>query len=177
MTQQLVNLAIANDPDTPPQILEAFRSRVRPETPQPERVTLRWTQREIDRAIQIATPALSQARAKAQMLTSMHNMLRIMVGFNVYAQQNKSVWPDALGQIVETECIDAIPRSPLQPDNPNAYVYIKPGDKPAGDTVVLYERIDPKLGLKATLLVGFADGHVEALADDAVLPEAHRKKD
>ncbi len=176
--RQAIELMIREDPDTPPQVIAALFQLYKPHIPQPDRVTLRWTEQEIDRIIDSLRPALMQARAQANQATSMANIRQTLVAIISYEDKHKA-WPNSLQQLVDTGFLPSLPRSPLQSVNPNPYVYIKPDTKPVStpyETILLYERTKAPAGTGQVILAGYADGHVEKHDDEAALPESHRKK-
>jgi prepilin-type processing-associated H-X9-DG protein len=131
-----------------------------------------------------AGPSLRRARASAKQVMSASNMRQLLMGAIIYADDHKGAFPDKLEDLTTVLPGPAMPRllvNPSQPKRKVGYVYVKPengamADQPT-ERLVLYEAFDAWPG---GINVGFADGHVEMVRDEArakALIEAAKRKD
>jgi prepilin-type processing-associated H-X9-DG protein len=98
---------------------------------------------------------------------SMKNAKRMVMACWQYSQKHEGQWPETLKDLIAEGLSEEVFVNPVQPDNPDSYVYVKPADpgnrsNPA-KTVVIYETYDTwGIGIN----VGFLDGHVEFIRDE-----------
>ncbi|MEA2711044.1 MAG: hypothetical protein QOF78_3645 [Phycisphaerales bacterium] len=111
---------------------------------------------------------LARARQVALRVQSSSNIRQILQTCLMHSNENKGAWPADMKELEKSMTKFAGPNvkrlltNPQRPSVQPAYVYIKPVQKqPNGDTVVIYEsHKDFGDGVN----VGFADGHVEWVA-------------
>ncbi len=127
---------------------------------------LKWTP---DIAATIQPLAVREMQASIGTLAS-SNMKQILLGAIMYANNNKQFPPDIPALMKEQDLSPGVLKDPLHPGESVGYEYIKPADwqKDADRTPVIYEKWN---GGK---LVGFADGHVEALESRAAVEKLIR---
>ncbi len=146
--------------------------------PEPRGTTIRMEldqQKLDDAAMTILGPAMQSvmhAREKALATQSATQIRQIVTVCFVYANDHQGRLPDSLAQLVKAGLIDKrlVEDNPRNLTDKRAYVYLKPGVplskiKDTGKTALVYEAYDnwPKLGCN----IGFVDGHVECIADEA----------
>ncbi len=122
-------------------------------------------------------PAYQKAHRQADRILSMSNIRQIVVGMTIYANENQGKLPDSIDAIIKAGFLGdktnpaytTLFVNPRLPGRTPGYIYIKVADtmpavKDPSRTVVLYEAFDD---WKDGIDVGFADGHVEFMADKA----------
>jgi hypothetical protein len=135
---------------------------------------LRWSfeKDEFRAVLGQVTAALATARRQARGLMIATELRSIIMGCMTWAADHKDAWPDTLDQLVGP---GYIPAEMIKNTGPNRRppIYRKPApddfQKRPSITVVLHEAFDkwPSEGL----WVGFADGHVDHIADKAKFDE------
>lgn len=136
-------------------------------------------------------PPIRRTQEEAARDHSMNNVRNIVLACATYAQTHKGEWPDNLAVALDQRLLAApadrvaftdeakkhILRNPRDPERAVGYDYVKPGKKvseeDSSELVVVYEAYDawPKGGLH----VGFADGHVRLITDEAAFKKLLEK--
>ena len=144
-----------------------------------DRLRLTLSGKQMDPLVETLGRTLVQARRQAKRAVSASHISGILKAVYMYAAENKDQWPpdlSALKRHLGREWKKML-TNPLRPELEVGYVYVRPAAKttdvkdPAG-TVVLYEAHE-KWG--EGINVGFADGHVEFVADQAKFKELLKK--
>jgi prepilin-type processing-associated H-X9-DG protein len=151
---------------------------IRP-TVQGDRVTLAIDQKGLDAIAPPLAAAMGAARQRAANQVALSNVRQLLQGCMLYANEHKNTFPDRLDDAVKAAGLDqntgaALLQNPRRPAAQNAgagpaYEYLKRPQGTFGDTsdkVMIYEKFDqwPTDGV----VVGFADGHVELVNDEAL---------
>lgn len=93
---------------------------------------------------------------------SMKNIKQLLLAGYAYAEKTGQ-WPETLNEFPGVD--PAVFVNPARPDDPDGYVYIQPQQQyPSAELVVIYEKYDQ---WKGGINVGFGDGHVEFVKDEA----------
>jgi prepilin-type processing-associated H-X9-DG protein len=119
-------------------------------------------------AVQLSD-SLHGAREQANRVKSASNIKQLLLGTIMWANNKTkqgAPFPDNLDQVLKDQ--DVSPQvliNPRHPELPVGYVYIKApeGEKAPGDRLVIYEKFTQ---FGPGINVGFADGHVEWIADE-----------
>jgi len=128
----------------------------------------------------IVPPALRLARQQARRAVSAAKIRGILMACLLYANDNKQQWPPDLEALFKAALISdkRLLVNPARPADAVGYVYVRPRQpadkmKLASDVVLVYEKHDqwPAGGIN----VGFADGHVQLIADRARFQELLKK--
>ncbi len=113
-------------------------------------------------------PVLSDARNRAWRAASANNIKQIMMGCIMYANDHKGQWPPNLESIVEGNYVPAeVLVGPMREGEKVGYVYVRPAsplNKIDPRAAVVYERHET---WGEGVNVGYADGHVEYVKDEA----------
>jgi len=115
-------------------------------------------------AHQMAT-IFKMQRQQTQRVASMNNMRQLVMGCIMYSNDHKGTWPDKLDAIDKYVGMkkDQLLTNPMHPDLKPGFVYVKPANSNnPSRTMVLYESHTKWEG---GVNAGFADGHVEYIAD------------
>jgi prepilin-type processing-associated H-X9-DG protein len=119
----------------------------------------------------ILMPSLGQARENAMRVRSATNIRQILIACLVYANDNKDALPESLDQLVRGRSLAAQLLTNPRDEKHRRYVYrrgegqLSKMASPATTPLVWEEADDPA----APRNVGYADGHVEWVADRAQL--------
>lgn len=117
--------------------------------------------------------SMHQAREAALSVKSVTNERQLLMAVHMYAAENNGALPAdlaSLGKYVSKPAtIDELLTNPRDPERKDAYVYLRPAEKMSlianpPRTVLIHEAYDAWPG---KLVVGFADGHVEMIGDEA----------
>ncbi len=134
-------------------------------------VSVRVDRAAIERVILPAVlRSMTEAAHQSMGVQSMRNARDIVARAYSYAQKHGGAFPPDLRTIKEMEENGAhLPSqmfiNPLQPERKEGYVFLRPPDGVTDQHVlVLYEAFDEWPG---DVAVGYADGHVERVADEA----------
>lgn len=129
---------------------------------------------QVPQLVTTVVPALMRAREHAKEVMSMSNMRQLLMGVVMYANEHRNAYPDKLEDVAKymggPQMIQRLMTNPVRPQQQPGYVYIKPkteAGKPvanASETAILYETFDKWPG---AVSMGFADGHVEQVRDEA----------
>jgi hypothetical protein len=134
--------------------------------PQQADATLRLEAKTGEFAPMIAL-ALIEAREQAVRNVAMSQARQLVLSAAVYAANHKNTWPETLAILVAEEYIAP---EQLRSEQGREFVYVPPvaGENPS-HTVVIYEQFAawPTDGL----VVGFMDGHVQVVRDEARFEE------
>jgi len=109
------------------------------------------------------------------LVQSQRKIKQLLIGVLMYATDHRNALPDNIEQIAGSYVKDdKALRNPRQPDRERGYVWVKPAAKltrvlAPSQVIMLYEAYDkwPEGGL----VVGFMDGHVELLQDEATFKQ------
>ncbi len=120
-------------------------------------------------------PPLREGRMRTRQTASALNIRSIILGINMYAEDNKT-WPESLQVLVGEFIPPQMLINPARPNQKPAYIYVKPilpfnkvsKVDSGSDTLVVYEAHDKWTG---RVNVGFADCHVEFITDEARFKE------
>ncbi|MDB5171518.1 MAG: hypothetical protein JWN51_291, partial [Phycisphaerales bacterium] len=132
-------------------------------------VTLDAANKSKELASAVLIPSLMRARQTAERVRSASNLRQLLLGAIMYANENKNAWPDKLEQIKpymgDEKLFKAVMINPIRPEQTPGYTYRKPAGQGSARTIVMHETYTqwPAGGIN----VGFADGHVEWLRDEA----------
>jgi prepilin-type processing-associated H-X9-DG protein len=170
---KLLRQAIAREGmPIPPELIDQITPQVAG-----DKLKTEITQGKVEGAAKPLVASITKARERAKRTQSMSNMRQILMANMMYANENKGALPAKVPDDV-SKYLFAGPGGDAQkmiftnPANGRfpGYVYLKPADtlqavKNPSTTVMLYEAYDawPQGGIG----VGFADGHVETVADEA----------
>jgi len=144
-----------------------------------DKLRLTLSGKQMDPLVETLGRTLVQARRQAKRAVSASHISGILKAVYMYAAENKDQWPpdlSALKRHLGREWKKML-TNPLRPELEVGYVYVRPAAKttdvkdPAG-TVVLYEAHE-KWG--EGINVGFADGHVSRMTDQAKFKELLKK--
>jgi hypothetical protein len=127
---------------------------------------LKWTP---DVTNSIEPLAAREIEASISLLAS-SNMKQILLGAIMHANNTRQFPPDLPTLMKAQDLSPGVLKDPLHPQEAVGYEYVKPADwqKDAEKTPVLYEK------WSGGKLVGFADGHVEALESRAAVESLMR---
>jgi prepilin-type processing-associated H-X9-DG protein len=147
-----------------------------------DRLTLALDSAGFDKVItQLLLPSLMRARELAKRTVSAANEKGIVLACIVYASEHQNQWPPDLDVLVKNGSLS--PKSLVNPrfhQYEIGYVYLRPGVSMRDIhpmQVVLYEKHE---GWPEGINLGFADGHVEFMTDQAyvtALIEASKNND
>lgn len=152
-----------------------------------DQLVVELDQTKLEAASKAFVTTIARAREQAQRIKSMSNMRQILMGNMMYANENKGNLPNKLPDDVAAYLAgagdnrDALKQMFTNPVNGRypGYIYVKPAQKimqlqNPSQTVLLYEAYDhwPQGGIG----VGFADGHVEGVADEAAFKKMLENK-
>jgi len=120
--------------------------------------------------LDVAAPSIGRARAKARGAVSMQNVMAITRTIHMYASDHDGEAPPDLEALVKAKLTS--PRLLVnlrRPELKVGYVYIRPPVplekiKNVHEVILIYE---PYERWKDGIVVGFADGHVEMIRDEA----------
>jgi hypothetical protein len=114
---------------------------------------------------------LRTARSRALRVRSMSNMRQIIIGGFIFADNHNHQWPTSLDELAKTPELAQAPQIFVNPRNPTlspGYIYLPPKNveqmNDRSRRVVLYEAYRK---WDAGVAVGYADGHVEFVQDEA----------
>lgn len=137
-----------------------------------DRLTLALGAKQVDELVfDLMAPIMIQARKDAQRAVSASNLHGLLLACHAYASDHDGRFPPNLQTLVDGKHIG--PKSLLKPRRPNqpvGYVYLRPIQKRGNGRVVLmiHEAYDAWSG---GISVGFTDGHVEFIVDEARFTE------
>jgi len=125
-------------------------------------------------------PSFIRARRQARRAISAANIHAIVRAAVMYAADNKDQWPPDLAALKKSYLGPKWKKmltNPLRPELEVGYVYVRPAAKTSdvkdpANTVVLYEAHEK---WDEGINVGFADGHVQRMADQAKFKELLKK--
>ena len=177
---RLINLAMEATADhikardTDPavaEILESFIKTLRPSVSGDQLVLTLDQAKIISLLGESVAPAIQKARNMARRAASASNIRSLLIGFNMWACDHQDEFPPDLQTLAKASLVPPETlSSPLRPElGQAAYVYVRPAvqtsklENPA-EQVVLYEAHDH---FGEGINVGFADGHVEWMTDEA----------
>jgi prepilin-type processing-associated H-X9-DG protein len=144
---------------------------------QGDQLVLQRTQTQVASLIrEVVAPAFTEARAGAMRKMSLANINMILKMCYTWAASHQDTFPPDLQTLVKDKMLPHGTRNPLRPDLGDAgYVYLPPAQsisKTDGGQMVLYEA-HKYFGQGVN--VGFADGHVEWVSDQARFKELLKK--
>jgi prepilin-type processing-associated H-X9-DG protein len=123
---------------------------------------------QLDKSLAELGPSMREARQQAKRVASASQMRQLLQGIMIFAQQNGQATParlEDLDQIFKSPgMIKMLTTNPQRPELTPGYVYVKQ-DLTAPDRVMIYEAYDT---WKDGINVGYTDGHVEWIADEAL---------
>ena len=170
---ELVETMINRAPPEAAEMIAKLNPEVKDDT-----VVLAFDNAGIDALVAQVGPSLVRARKTAVQVQSASQIRQLLVMVMMYCNMNKGSYPEAIKDAKEfaggDAQLDRLMTNPQQPDRHPGYVYIKP---PEGKTqkvqdiatrLMIYEAFDAWPG---EVNVGFADGHVEAIKDEAKFNE------
>jgi prepilin-type processing-associated H-X9-DG protein len=135
------------------------------------RLTLSKDAAAIAQDVTAMLPALRAARLSARRVVSMSNIRQQLQGIMMYANEHKDEVPDNLQAVAEYfgGGAERVFTNPLRPKANPGYIYIKPPVrlsriKDPSARLMIYEAFEQWPG---QVNVGFADGHVEPVKDEA----------
>ncbi|MEZ0266673.1 MAG: hypothetical protein ACAI43_18240 [Phycisphaerae bacterium] len=134
-----------------------------------DRVTIALAGDDALRVSAMIAPALAAARHQAAQQMAMSHLRQITLACVMYADSHKGEWPPDLQALVTEKLItpEAIKTQRIG-GHDVPFVYVKPADRKQGATIAVYQDLSP---IKAPVVVGFVDGHVEMM-DRAQLQKA-----
>jgi prepilin-type processing-associated H-X9-DG protein len=154
----------------PPEVIEAITPKLAG-----DQLTINLDQAKLEGLSKTVVKAVAAAQQQAKRMQSMSNMRQILVGTMMFANENKGNMPNRLPDDVrkylevDPDRAKQIWTNPVTGRHPG-YIYVRPAEKVSQiknstEVVTLYEAYDqwPAGGIG----VGFADGHVETVADEA----------
>jgi prepilin-type processing-associated H-X9-DG protein len=143
-------------------------------------VTLSLDKPAVTKLVDDVVPSLLRARQTAVAVQSASNIRQLLMMAMVYSNANKGKLPETLEALrtadVSPEQFAAITTNPQRPDARPGYIYLKPREdqiakiKNAPGRALIHEAFDgpfPAAGVN----VGFVDGHVEMVRDEAKFNE------
>jgi prepilin-type processing-associated H-X9-DG protein len=149
----------------PPQVAAALNPQVKD-----DKVVATLAGPQFDTLAQAMAESLARSRQVALRIRSASNMRQLLQGTMMYQNDNKGQWPEDLkaleAYMAKTNGPNAktMMTNPRHPNVNPGYVYIKPArNQPApAETAVMYETFGE---FGDGVNVGFADGHVEFVAN------------
>lgn len=115
----------------------------------------------------VVTPDLNRAYNESLQrqlsYDSMKNVKTMLLACWGYSGKHGGQWPQTLQELVSEGMDAGVLINPLQPDNVNGYIYLKPAANHSSQTVVIYEAYET---WDSGINVGFFDGHVEYIRDE-----------
>ena len=115
-----------------------------------------------------------QMRTDAKWVVSASNQRQLLMAALLWAEEKKGEWPDDIAKAAQhVQAPPAALSNPLKPGT--GYTYLKPPAAPQNSAaiVVLYDA-EPTDGMRN---VGFMDGHVERLTEEAFQQQLKRTKE
>ena len=169
-TDELIVSAIVMNQNSPQKLPDQAVTLLTPQ-PQGSQLVLSLDARQLNELAVAMREPLMRGRMAALRVQSASNIRQLLQGCLLYANDNKGKYPanlqelekSMLAYMPEPAQIKQILTNPARPEQKPAYVYIAPaqGFKAGPDVVVIYEsHKDFGDGVN----VGFADGHVEFVA-------------
>lgn len=111
---------------------------------------------------------LAASRERARRMSAASQIKQLMLACIIVANDDKQLqYPTSLQEALKAaKQDDKLLVNPRRPNDPVGYVYVRPADGLKADfqRLVIYEKHDAWPG---GVMVGFADGHVEFVADEA----------
>jgi prepilin-type processing-associated H-X9-DG protein len=167
-TQELIVAALGMLRQQPPGLKPEQTDLLTP-TVQNDQLILELKEAQLMTVASALAGPLHEARLQAMRVQSMSNIRQILLACHMYAADNQGQWPDDLTGLEKYfgagEQAKRIMTNPLRPEVKPAYVYLKPADPGGADAAskaVLYES---HTDFGRGVAVGFADGHVEYVAN------------
>lgn len=128
----------------------------------------------IEEAMKLAVPAMKAARIQANRVKSASNMRQLLIGVAIYASEKNQALPNKLPDDIYQHIggENGVPYVWVSPTHPEAnppYIYIRAAEKMSAikepsKVVILHENYTKWAG---GVNVGFADGHVEWIDNEA----------
>ncbi len=112
-------------------------------------------------------PAISMTRESAKRANSGNNMRQLVLGSVVWCNDNDQNWPptvEKMRQDMGGDIPDKVLRSPGDPTNEHAYLYIRPASNSVSIQPAFVE--DPACWKGKGCMVAFCDGHVAWIPKD-----------
>ena len=137
-----------------------------------DRLELFMNEQRIDKLMNVLlADTIANAQKLARRAVSQSQILHFVLSCNLYLSDHKH-WPKSLEELVKYNYVSKEEETfanPNRPQDKNGYVYIRPLAAPDRltnilDTIVIYEKFDQ---WGEGISVGFADAHVEFIADRA----------
>lgn len=129
------------------------------------------TSAKLNEAVNEFAPLVRKSRQRAMQIHSASQMRQLLMAIQVFAGFNKGAAPDQLSQIEKyvggPQGMNRMMRNPQRPQKNPGYIYVKQDAVKAAEAsekVQLYEAYDTWPG---GINVGYADGHVEWIAEEA----------
>jgi hypothetical protein len=124
-----------------------------------------------ERLKRAAVPAMAKARAAARRAVAASNVRQQVMGCLIYAQDHNNEWPASLQVLVDSGVLTApMLLNPERPELKAPFAYVRPAPRELENAdwssyVIVHEVYDawPAAGI----WVGFADGHVQMVTDEA----------
>ena len=155
--------------DTTDRLVRAVQPKV-----EQDRVTLSLDGKGLDEIVPPLAAAATAARRQAAVMESANRMRQLLLGCIMYADAHQAHFPATLEEAAKTAAAgnNAMAATLLRNPRPAVrYQYLKPKASltamaSVSDTLVLYEKAEK---WEAPVVLGFADGHVIMVKDEAEL--------
>jgi hypothetical protein len=131
-----------------------------------DRVVVDLNRNDLTTEVADLATALHGARERSARIVSMSHERQLLLGCVMYADQHQGQFPPSLDEAAKQADATGALVDPQRPDQRPGYRYVKPaaGTKTPSDRLVLYEAFGQ---FGDGVSVGFADGHVEWVGDEA----------
>jgi prepilin-type processing-associated H-X9-DG protein len=130
---------------------------------------------EVETLVRDEVPAAyAKAKDQAKRIASMSNVRQLLMAILMYSNDHRGHLPPNLAALTKYINNEEVFRNPRQPERKQGYTYVKPAEaritqiKRPSERIVVYEALDE---WKGGVTVGFLDGHVEWITEEAEFDE------